>query len=144
MATDESYENLTDEQSSVEDSVEQPKKKAGRPKGSGGLSNLKPFDHARSLAVQAKAAEARKARAEMRRKLLAAVCEEGIDKHVVKALKEANIDLMTCCEKAIKMTGLDFASSDESVQKLAIDAKSESKVSADTTLHVTIEDVSRE
>ena len=144
MATDECYENLTDEQPSVGESVGEPKKKAGRPRGSGGLANLKPFDHARSLAVQAKAAEARKARAEMRRKLLAAVCEEGIDKHVIRALKEANIDLMTCCEKAIKMTGLDFGSSEESVQKLAIDAKSESKVSADTTLHVTIEDVSRE
>lgn len=144
MSTDTSYENLTDGQTSVIESVSEPKKKAGRPKGSGRLSNLKPFDHARSLAVQAKAAEARKARAEMRRKLLAAVCEEGIDKHLIKALKEANVDLMTCCEKAVKMTGLDFQSSEESVQKLAIDAKSESKVSADTTLHVTIEDVNRE
>lgn len=143
MSTDTSYENLIDGQTSVVESVSEPKKKAGRPKGSGGLSNLKPFDHARSLAVQAKAAEARKARAEMRRKLLAAVCEEGIDKHLIKALKEANVDLMTCCEKAVKMTGLDFQSSEESVQKLAIDAKSESKVSADTTLHVTIEDVTK-
>ena len=144
MSMDECNENFTEGQYSVEESVNEPKKKAGRPKGSGGLANLKPFDHARSLAVQAKAAEARRARAEMRRKLLAAVCEEGIDKHVVKALKEANVDLMTCCEKAIKMTGLDFGSSEDAVQKLAIDAKSESKVSADTTLHVTIEDVSRE
>jgi len=144
MATDDSYENLTDGQPSVEDSVSEPKKKAGRPKGSGGLSNLKPFDHARSLAVQAKAAEARKARAEMRRKLLAAVCEEGIDKHVVKALKEANIDLMTCCEKAIKMTGLDFGSSEDAVQKLAIDAKSESKVKADYSLNLTFTDATNE
>lgn len=141
--TDECYENLTDEQTSVEESVEQPKKKAGRPKGSGGLSNLKPFDHARSLAVQAKAAEARRARAEMRRKLLAAVCEEGIDKHVVKALKEANIDLMTCCEKAIKMTGLDFGSSEDAVQNLNVKADVDSKVKADYSLNINFTDATK-
>ena len=136
--------NLQEPTESVDASVEQPKKKAGRPKGSGGIANLKPFDHARSMAMQAKAQEARKARAEMRRKLLAAVCEEGIDKHVVKALKEANLDLMTCCEKAIKMTGLDFGSSDEAVQNLNVKADVDSKVKADYSLNINFTDATKE
>lgn len=133
-------ENFTEAGVSVEPSENRTKRKAGRPKGSGrgNIANLKPFDHERSLAVQAKAAEARKARNEMRRKLLAAVCEEGIDKHVIKALKEANVDLMTCCEKAVKMTGLDFQSSEEAVQNVNVKAETNNK--SDATIKFVIED----
>lgn len=139
-------ENFTKESVSVGASENPPKRKAGRPKGSGrgNIANLKPWTHERSLAVQAKAAEARKARNEMRRKLLAAVCEEGIDKHLIKALKEANVDLMTCCEKAVKITGLDFQSSEEAVQNVNVKAETNAKVSADTNLHVTIEDATKD
>lgn len=133
-------ENFTEEEVSVEASENPPKRKAGRPKGSGrgNIANLKPWTHERSLAVQAKAAEARKARNEMRRKLLAAVCEEGIDKHLIKALKEANVDLMTCCEKAVKMTGLDFQSSEEAVQNVNVKAETNNK--SDATIKFVIED----
>lgn len=122
----ESKEKFTQPTDSVENSV---KKKAGRPKGSGGISNLKPFDHDRSMAMQAKAAEARRARAEMRRRILATVCEVGVDKYVAKALKEQNLDLMTLCEKAVNMTGLSYKDSEENILHVKAETKSDVKMS---------------
>ena len=130
--------NLQEPTESVDASVEQPKKKAGRPKGSGGIANLKPFDHARSMAMQAKAQEARKARAEMRRKLLATVCEEGIDRHLAKALRNSDVDLMTVVEKAVNLVGLNYKDSEEAVQNLHVTAETNNKT--DTTIKFVIED----
>ena len=132
-----SNEKFTKPADSVETSV---KKKAGRPKGSGGISNLKPFDHERSMAMQAKAAEARRARAEMRRKLLATVCEVGVDKYVAKALKDQNLDLMTLCEKAINMTGLNYKDSEEAVQRVKLNAETKSDIKMSGPLKFIIED----
>lgn len=129
---------FTNPAESVDASVEQPKKKAGRPKGSGGIANLKPFDHARSMAMQAKAQEARKARAEMRRKLLATVCEEGIDRHLAKALRNSDVDLMTVVEKAVNLVGLNYKDSEEAVQNLHVTAETNNKT--DTTIKFVIED----
>ena len=131
--------NLQEPTESVDASVEQPKKKAGRPKGSGGIANLKPFDHARSMAMQAKAQEARKARAEMRRKLLATVCEEGIDRHLAKALRNSDVDLMTVVEKAVNLVGLNYKDSEEAVQNLHVTAETNNKT--DATIKFVIEDV---
>ena len=122
----ESKDLFTKSTKSVETSV---KKKAGRPKGSGGISNLKPFDHDRSMAMQAKAAEARRARAEMRRKLLATVCEEGIDRHLAKALRNSDVDLMTVVEKAVNMVGLNYKDSEENILRVKAETKSDVKMS---------------
>lgn len=131
----ESKDLFTNPAESVDASV---KKKAGRPKGSGGIANLKPFDHARSMAMQAKAQEARKARAEMRRKLLATVCEEGIDRHLAKALRNSDVDLMTVVEKAVNLVGLNYKDSEEAVQNLHVTAETNNKT--DTTIKFVIED----
>ena len=133
----ESKEKFTQPTDSVETSV---RGKRGRPKGSNGLANLKPFDHDRSMAMQAKAAEARRARAEMRRRILATVCEVGVDKYVAKALKEQNLDLMTLCEKAVNMTGLSYKDSEENILHVKAETKSDVKAKVDSTLHVTIEE----
>ena len=135
----ESKKNFTQHAESVDASVTQPAKKAGRPKGSGGIANLKPFDHERSMAMQAKAQEARKARAEMRRKLLATVCEEGVDKYLVKALRDSDVNLMSCVEKAVNMVGLAYKDSEENIQNLHVTAETNNK--NDTTIKFVIEDV---
>jgi hypothetical protein len=140
MATNESYENLTDEPESVEQSVD--KKGRGRPKGN--VANLTPFNSETAKKMALKAAYAKKCRAEMRRRILAKVCEAGIDECVAKALKTSDKELMDICVAATKLTGLDFGSSEEAVQNLNVKADVDSKVSADTTLHVTIEDVGGE
>lgn len=131
-----SKEKFTEEARPKEWSVGTPQRK----KRPGNIANLRPFDHERSMAVQAKAAEAKRARSEMRRRLLAAVCEEGIDKYLVKALKSANVDLMTCCEKVVKMTGLDFSYSSEAVQNVKVDASVDAKARVNSTIKFIIED----
>ena len=107
------------------------------------LANLRPFDSERAKAISASANAAKSARAEMRRRLLATVCKEGIEKYLVKAIKEGNQELMTCCEKALKLVGLDYSSSEESVQKVQVKADVDSKSKVDTTLHVTIEEATK-
>lgn len=132
--------DAVDTPESVESSVE--KKGRGRPKGN--VANLTPFNSETGKKMALKAAYAKKCRAEMRRRILSKVCQAGIDECVYKAIKTSDRELMDVCVAATKLVGLDFASSDEAVQNLNVKADVDSKVSSDTTLHVTIEDVSRE
>lgn len=113
------------------------RKKRGRPSGKS-LANLKPFDSERAKAISAKANAAKAARQEMRRRILAAVCEAGVDKFVAKALKEENVELMTICEKAISMTGLHYKESEENIQNLHVTAETNNKT--DSTIKFVIED----
>ena len=146
MATNECNENFT-EQPKTTGPVETPlKRKAGRPKGSGrgNVANLTPFTSETAKAISASANAAKKARAEMRRRLLAAAVEAGIDSVFIKALKEKDEVAMGIVEKASKLTGIDWASSDENIQRVNVDAKSESKVKADYSLNINFTDATNE
>lgn len=118
------------------------RRKAGRPKGSGvkydGRANLIPFTSETAKAISAKANAAKKARAEMRRRMLAAAVEAGIESQFMKALKEGNDTLMSVVEKASRMTGIDFQSSEEAVQNVNVKAESNNKT--DATIKFVIED----
>jgi hypothetical protein len=140
-----SDENLTKNLQETGDTVDTdaiplttPKKKRGRPCGAS-LANLRPFDSERAKAISAKANAAKAARQEMRRRILAAVCEAGVDKYVAKALKEQNPELMSICEKAISMTGLHYKESEENIQNLHVTAETNNKT--DATIKFVIEDV---
>lgn len=136
----ESNENFTEEPESVGPSVE--KRGRGRPKGN--VANLTPFNSETGKKMALKAAYAKKCRAEMRRRLLAKVCEAGIDECVYKALKTSDRELMDVCVAATKLVGLDFASSDEAVQNLNVKADVDSKVKADYSLNLTFTDATKE
>ena len=77
-----------------------------------------------------RAAYCRSIRAQMRKKLLEAAVDAGIDKIYAKALKSGDLDAMTVAREGMKLVGLDFASSEESVQRTEskIDAKTDNKV----------------
>ena len=83
-----------------------------------------------------KAASAKKLRAELRRKLLQAAVDEGVDKIFIKALKTSDTELLDLVAKASKLVGVDFASSEEAVQRIQADTNSK----VDNTLTVKIED----
>lgn len=76
------------------------------------------------------AAQAKHKRAELRRKLLKAAVDEGLDKIFVKALKSGDPEQLELVAKASKLVGVDFASSEEAVQRVdaKVDAKSNNKV----------------
>lgn len=87
-----------------------------------------------------RAAYCRSLRAQMRKKLLEAAVDAGIDKIYAKALKSGDIDAMTVAREGMKLVGLDFQSSEEAVQR--VDVKADAKVNAktDTTLNITFKD----
>lgn len=80
--------------------------------------------------AQEASVKARNLRKQMRARILQAAVDEGIDGLFSKAIKNRDPELLELVEKALKLTGLDFASSEESVQKLDIksDNKNDNKV----------------
>lgn len=89
-------------------------------------ANLQPFDSVSAKQAQLVSARARSLRKQMRAKLLETAINEGIDKYFAKALQTMDADAIAVVEKAAKLVGLDFGSSEESVQK--VDVKSDTTV----------------
>ena len=114
--------------SSVSDNVQKPKKNPV-PKG------LTPFTPLTAKQAQEASARARSLRKQFRAKLLDTAINEGLDKYFAKAIKNMDAEAIAVVEKAAKLVGLDFASSEEAVQKL--DLKSDSKVDAKLSVAVT-------
>lgn len=77
--------------------------------------------------AQEASVKARNLRKQMRAQILQAAVDEGIDKLFRKALKSSDLDQMALIEKALKLTGLDFGSSEEAVSKLQVDATTDNK-----------------
>ena len=116
--------------SSVSNSVEKTKRPIPK--------QLKPFTPETSRAMQAKARAARQLRYEMRRRMLDAIASEGLEKYLVKAIKSGDEKLMNIVEKASKLTGVDFGSSEEAVQR--VQANVDAKTKSDNTIKFVIED----
>ena len=57
-------------------------------------------------------------RKQVRDSVLQAIVKEGIDTHVVQALREHDISHMVCCEKALKLVGCSFEQSPEAQEML--------------------------
>ena len=87
-----------------------------------------PFTSVTAKEAQKASIRARNMRTKMRAQILEAAINEGIDQMFIKALKAKDLDRMAIIEKALKLTGLDFASSEDAVQKMAVDSKNESNV----------------
>lgn len=116
---------MCNDDSSLDPNVVQPKKR-------GNLATLRPqpFTTETAKAAAARSAYCRAVRAEMRKRLLEAAVDVGIDKIYAKALKSGDVDAMTVAREGMKLVGLDFASSEDAVQRTEskIDAKTDNKV----------------
>lgn len=84
--------------------------------------------------AQEASVRARNLRKQMRAQILQAAVDEGIDKLFQQAIKKKDMDLLELVEKGLKLTGLDFASSEDAVQK--VDVKSDNK--NDTKVEVAV------
>lgn len=87
-----------------------------------------PFTTLTAKEAQKASVAARNMRTKMRAQLLDAAIRVGIDKIFEKALKQNDENAMAVVEKAMKLTGLDFASSEDAVQNVKVDSKSEATV----------------
>ena len=99
-----------------------------KPKSQGG--NLTPFTSVTSQQAQAAAAKARNLRKKLRAEFLQVAVDAGIGHVFREAIMTGDTDKIAVVEKAMKLVGLDFASSEESVQRTEskIDAKTDNKV----------------
>lgn len=109
---------------------ETPKKKSTY----NGKANLVPFTPMNAKEMAALSAKVRQMRKQMRAKLLETAISEGIDKFFAKALKANDADGIAVVEKAAKLVGLDFGSSEEAITK--VDVKSDTKISSNTPLQI--------
>lgn len=91
------------------------------------VPNAQVFTPMNAREAQQASVRARNLRKQMRAQILQAAVDEGIDKLFRKALKSADLDQMALIEKALKLTGLDFGSSEEAVSKLQVDATTDNK-----------------
>lgn len=91
------------------------------------VPNAQVFTPMNAREAQQASVRARNLRKQMRAQILQAAVDEGIDKLFRRALKSADLDQMALIEKALKLTGLDFGSSEESVSKLQVDATTDNK-----------------
>lgn len=82
-----------------------------KPKSEGG--NLTPFTPMNAKEMAALSNKMQAMRKQMRARILEAAIDEGIDKYYVRAIKNMDPDQIAVVEKAMKLVGLDFASSDE-------------------------------
>lgn len=101
-----------------------------KPKRRGAPQNLIPYTSETAKIASQRAAYCRTLRAQMRKKLLEAAVDAGIDRIYAKALKSGDLDAMTVAREGMKLVGLDFASSEDAVQRTEskIDAKTDNKV----------------
>lgn len=106
-----------------------------KPKSQGG--NLTPFTSVTSQQAQAAATKAKNLRKKLRAEILQVAVDAGVDKVFREAIMTGDPDKMAVVEKAMKLVGLDFGSSEEAVQK--VDIKADSKV--DSKLEVSISGV---
>ena len=96
-----------------------------------------PFTTLTAKQAQEASVRARNLRTQMRATLLDAAVSEGIDKLYSKALKQRDEKAMAVVEKAMKLVGLDFASSEEAVQRMDVKADANIKGKQDMTLNLT-------
>jgi hypothetical protein len=101
-----------------------------KPKKRGAPQNLIPYTPETAKEASKRAAYCRTLRAQMRKKLLEAAVDAGIDKIYAKALKSGDVNAITVAREGMKLVGLDFASSEESVQRTEakVDAKNDTKL----------------
>ena len=89
--------------------------------------------------AQEASVRSRNLRKQMRAQLLdAAVHDAKIGDLFVQAFKKKDMDLLELVEKGMKLTGLDFASSEEAVQKMEV--KSDSKLTTSGPINITFTD----
>lgn len=113
-----------------------------KPKKRGAPQNLIPYTPETAKEASKRAAYCRTLRAQMRKKLLEAAVDAGIDKIYAKALKSGDIDSITVAREAMKLVGLDFASSEDAVQRT--ESKINSTIKGDGSIKFVIEDAKPE
>ena len=75
-------------------------------------------------------------RKEMRAKMLQAAIENGVEKLFGQSLKNLDMEGMKVVAEAMRLVGIDYAASDEAVQKIKADIKADQKMSGNVNINI--------
>ena len=93
-------------------------------------------DKEKAKAASDKGKTVQRIRREMRKKMLQEAIDNGIDKLFVQTLKGLDMEGMKVVSEAMKLVGIDYASSEDAVQKVKAEVKSDNKVSGNMNITV--------
>ena len=101
-------------------------------------SNGRPFTKENAKAMQLSAARAKAMRKEARAKMLQAMCTSlDLGQELVDAIRKNDLTKITIVDKALHIVGLQHDQSpDAQAQKIALDAKTDNKVSGNVNITV--------
>lgn len=75
-------------------------------------------------------------RKEMRAKMLQSAIENGVEKLFGQSLKNLDMEGMKVVAEAMRLVGIDYASSEEAVQKIKADIKADQKMSGNVNINI--------
>lgn len=93
-------------------------------------------DKEKARAAGIKSGIVQRMRKEMRARMLQEAINNGIDKLFGQSLKGLDLDGMKVVSEAMRLVGIDYAASEEAVQKIKADIKSDNKMSGDVNINI--------
>ena len=93
-------------------------------------------DKEKARAAGIKSAAVQRMRREMRAKMLQAAIDNGIEKLFGDSLKGLDLEGMKVVSEAMHLVGIDYAASEEAVQKIKADIKSDSKLNGNVNINI--------
>ena len=93
-------------------------------------------DKEKARAAGIKSAAVQRMRREMRAKMLQEAIDNGIDKLFGQSLKGLDLEGMKVVSEAMHLVGIDYAASEEAVQKIKADIKSDNKLNGNVNINI--------
>ena len=93
-------------------------------------------DKEKARAAGIKSAAVQRMRREMRAKMLQEAIDNGIDKLFGQSLKGLDLEGMKVVSEAMHLVGIDYAASEEAVQKIKADIKADQKMSGNVNISI--------
>lgn len=93
-------------------------------------------DKEKARAAGIKSGIIQRMRKEMRAKMLEEAIKNGIEKLFGQSLKNLDTEGMKVVAEAVRLVGLDYASSEEAVQKIKADIKSDQKLNGNVNISI--------
>ena len=93
-------------------------------------------DKEKARAAGIKSGIVQRMRKEMRAKMLQAAIDNGIEKLFGDSLKGLDLEGMQVVSEAMRLVGIDYAASEEAVQKIKADIKADSKLNGNVNINI--------
>ena len=93
-------------------------------------------DKEKARAAGIKSGIVQRMRKEMRAKMLQAAIDNGIEKLFGESLKGLDLEGMKVVGEAMRLVGIDYAASEEAVQKIKADIKSDNKLNGNVNINI--------